>query len=282
MKWVPRLPAEPGELAAYREAHPDDANASGTDAKSAWNRFRDDPAFKQLRDELVRIQQGLCVYCEQRVTSSATGELILLDQQIEHVLPKSGGPGRTLDWTNLALCCAGGCYKFREEPTRYRPGKNSSCGQTKADGLLEPGCDPREFPLLFRVVDVGMNGKIAANSAACQTAGISPQALDRTINDTLNLNCERLRWARAQVLEDVRTWLVPVLSSLLDASHLTDEKKAQFLLLLIEGRLRPDRYGHLRAFWTAERQYLEPQSDTWITQNAQMFGYPARATKDET
>lgn len=274
MKWVARLPAEPAVLAAYRVLQPEDANASGTDAKAAWNRFRADAAYKQVRDELVKIQHGLCAYCEQRVTSE-TGVLIELDQQIEHVLPKSGGAGRTLDWTNFMLCCGGGCCRHHTELSRYSPGSTCSCGQSKADDLLDPGCDPRGLPSLYRVVDVGMDGTIAANRDACQRAGIPPEELDRTLNNTLNLNCERLRRAREEVLRNVRTWIVPVLQSFVEASHLNDDRREQFLLLLVEGRLSLDRYGHLRAFWTAERQYLEPLSDTWIAQNVQFFGYPA-------
>lgn len=271
MKRVARLPAEPPALAAYRASHAVDAAVSGAGAKSAWDRFRDDATYKVVRDALLKAQHGLCAYCEQRITNTS-GEIIELDQQIEHVLPKSSGAGRTLDWKNFMLGCAGGCYRYHKDPTRYSPGKNVSCGQCKGDRLLEPGCDPRDIPLLYLIVDIGMDGRIVANGAACELAGIAHGLLDRMINDTLNLNCERLRRAREKALDNVRAWLVPLLQSALDGAHLTDERRDQFFLILVESRLNPDRHGHLRAFWTAERQYLAPLADTWISQNADTLG----------
>jgi hypothetical protein len=41
MKHVAPLTTEPEGLAAWRTEHPDDVQATGLEAKGAWNRFRD-------------------------------------------------------------------------------------------------------------------------------------------------------------------------------------------------------------------------------------------------
>lgn len=273
MKWLPRL-SEPPALTAYRAANLADVAATGTAAKAAWNRLRDDPAYKQVQSALFAAQQGLCAYCEQRLTTTETGEVLKLDQQVEHVLPKSGGAGRTLDATNLVLCCGGGCFSHTKDKTRHLAGKNNvSCGQTKGDLELGRGCDPRDFPLLYSIVDIRLDGTLVAEPTACTKAGISPADLDRTINDILNLNCDRLRSAREKVLNDVRLVIVDCLKYATAGRRLPQEKINQAFLGLIECRLCPDLHGHLSAFWTTERKYLEPLADSWITNNAHLFGW---------
>lgn len=267
MKAVPRLPAEPPGLAAYRSANPVDDAAPGSEAKDVWERFRSDPAYKELRDALVAVQGGLCAYCEQRVTKD-TGELIALDQQVEHVLAKSGGPSRTLDWTNLVLSCGGGTYRHHREKSRQGTGRpNESCGQRKSDADLRPGCDPRTFPLLLRLVDVGLDGTLSANTSSCAQLGIAPAELEQTINVILNLNCDRLRRARRKVADNIRKWVVEIANYLLNSMHLSAGQQSEFLDLMVAGRLQPDRHGHLRAFWSTERQFL-PWSESWLTSNA--------------
>jgi uncharacterized protein (TIGR02646 family) len=233
---------------------------------AVWNRFRDDTAYKALRDLLLAQQRGLCGYCEQRLTSQ-TGVLHAMDWQIEHVLPKSGGPGRALDWTNLILCCGGGTYRHHSEASRYSAGKaNVSCGQFKGDRPLPPGCDPRDFPCAPRLVSIGLDGELSAHEAGCLTAGVSATELNRVINDVLNLNCARLKFARQKVVDNLLNWELSVLSQQLQSGHLTAAQALEFRQLFVAMRLQTDGYGHLRAFWTVERQYLEPLSSEWIAQ----------------
>lgn len=267
MKRLPRLHAEPPGLAAYRSANPVDANANGADAHAVWKRFRDSAAYNELRTRLVEAQGALCAYCEQRLTNES-GELHILDQQVEHVLAKSGASGRTLDWTNLVLCCTGGTNPHLRDVSRRRAGTDSdSCGQRKGDQEAPPSCDPRSFPCSPPLVDVGLNGEIRPNQAACHAHGVDPAELGVTINTVLNLNCERLRTSRAKVVDHLLQWVVPLLGEMLEGTHLTALQVAELRDLQVAGRLQRDAHGHLRAFWTTERQYLEPASSTWISKN---------------
>lgn len=286
MKHVPRLPAEPVTLAAYREGNPADATADGAAAKSVWNRFRDEKAaYDDVRARLVAYQQGLCGYCEQRLTNNK-GVLITNDQQIEHVLPKSGGTGRTLDWTNLMLCCWGGSYREKDEQYRdrsrhYDGDENVSCGQSKGDKCLGVGCDPRGFPCEPPLVRVGLDGRLKADEEACRIAGVDPHALNTTIEYVLNLNCERLRAAREDLVDNIQNWVVPILDDLLRATHLTSAQVRVLRQLVVAGRLQPDEHGYLRAFWTTERQYLEPWSSEWIAENHELLCCPPTPAPQE-
>jgi hypothetical protein len=190
-------------------------------------------------------------------------------------LAKSGGVGRTLDWRNLALCCAGGTYPHHEDATRrYANDAGVSCGQRKDDGELGPGCDPRGFPCLPRLVGVGLDGTLSPIAASCASVGIDYTVLDTTINATLNLNCERLKVARKKVADNIRAWIVGLTMELLRNFALTTAQGATFWTLVAAGRLQPDSRAHLRAFWTTERQYLEPWSETWIASNLTLLGCP--------
>lgn len=270
MKHVPRLGEEPEQLKTYRAAYPEDAKAKGEDAKRVWNRFRDDPAYKDLRDQLVARQQGLCGYCEQRLTRK-DGALITTDQQVEHVCAKSGGDERTLDWTNLMLCCSGGTNPHHDDPSRKKASASESCGQSKLARELGKGCDPRDFPLLKGLVRVGIDGRLFADIANCFEAGVNPTVLDETLNDVLQLNCERLRMAREKTRACVAGENLWLTEQLLSRGNYNAAQKQALIDLVVAGRLQPDPHGHLNAFWTTERQALEPWSDDWLSRNEAAF-----------
>lgn len=281
MKHVPRLAAEPQSFSTYVDENPADVRASAQEAGAVWERFRSDPAYVAMRDALVASQMGLCMYCEQRLTTEA-GRLIGNDQQVEHVSPKSGGAGRTLDWTNLALCCGGGTYREKDEAYRdpmrhYGKPTDVSCGQCKGDRPLGAGCDPRALPCLPRLVDIGSDGKMSANAEACQAVGVSDTELDRVIHDVLNLNCERLRVARQSTVARVTSEIVWLAGELESRLTLGEAAKQVFRDSLVEGRLAPDEHGHLKAFWTTERQYLEPWADAWLAKNHSRLNCPPTA-----
>jgi len=267
MKHVPRLLAEPSSLAVHRAANPAADLAPPEQAEEVWNAFRDDVGYKDLLQVLIDVQQGLCIYCEQRLVD-ATGTRVFADYQVEHVLAKSGGEGRTLNWTNLAAACSGGTYAHHKDLSRRRAGRASeSCGQRKGDLELAAACDPRGFPLSPSLVDIGQDGKATPNPHACNAHGVSNALLAATINDLLNLNAERLRVARQKVFDNLRTWLVPLLKVLLEDAHLTDSQRRQGVELLVAGRLQPDANGYLHAFWTTERCALGPAGEAWLAQH---------------
>jgi len=167
MKRVRALTAEPPLLATYRASNPSEEKRPATEAKSVWDGFRSDQAaYGQVLEKLAKAQQGLCLYCEQLLVDQS-GTLVSGDYQIEHVMAKSGATGRVLDWTNLALACTGGTYPHHKDTSRFLHGQNNSCGQSKGDADLPSGTDPRTIPLVGLLVDVGLDGKLAANSQNC-------------------------------------------------------------------------------------------------------------------
>lgn len=271
MKHVRRMKAEPAGLSAYRAASPAEEARPPEEATAVWEGFRADTGgYKELLKELAFAQQGLCIYCEQRLVDAA-GVLVSNDYQAEHVLPKSGGPGRTLAWTNLALACGGGTYPHHGDPSRKRAGVvNTSCGQTKDDGELPPGCDPRSFSLVHPPAQVGLDGRVAANPTQCQAQGIAPADLTCAIERVLNLNCERLRTARQSVGDNIRDWIVAILE-VLTTGHLTPDQRRSMSELAVAGRLQPDDHGYLLEFWTTERCALGAMAESWVRSNSGMF-----------
>jgi len=271
MRSVRALPEEPPLLAQYRTTYPNEERRPATEASAVWDNLKADrSAYAQLLTELAQAQQGLCIYCEQRLVDK-DGRLIANDYQVDHVRAKSGAAGRVLDWRNLALACTGGTYPHHRDGTRqFTTALNTSCGQKKEDVDLPSGSDPRRLPLVGSLVEVGMDGRLAVNAQNCVAAGVSPTALQDAF-DLLNLNCERLRKARQDRRDNINSWVVPLLAELLASTHLDAAQRQQMLDLLIAGQLQPDASGYLRAFWTAERCALGPDAEIWIANNQGLF-----------
>ena len=101
--------------------------------------------------------------------------------------------------------------------------------------------------------------------------GVPHANLDATINQVLNLNCERLRVARQKILDNIRTWYVLILQELSTDTHLSSEEQRQLLALWVAGRLKPDARGYLRAFWSTERDALGPPAEDWVLANSGLF-----------
>lgn len=275
MKGVPSLAAEPSALAAWRAEHPDDDGADGPDAKGAWDRFKDSKgAYIALLHALLACQQGLCGYCEQRLSKS-DGTLVVNDYQVEHVAAKSSGSGRTLDWQNLMLCCGGGTWAHHTDESRHLPKRGTlSCGQAKGDSEIDTDCDPRRLDWREPLVLVGLEGDIRVNEDACRRANIDPDRLEQTLK-LLDLNCERLKLARRSVADNIRQWVIEIWGESLAASpNLTNAEAGDILQMYAGGRLRPDAHGHLTRFWTTERLYLGGPAEAWIRNNARVLRFP--------
>jgi uncharacterized protein (TIGR02646 family) len=271
MKYVRALACEPPRLSQYRAQYPAEEQRPPSEATATWDGFKSDPsAYAELLTKLAEAQQGLCIYCEQRLVDGA-GELVSNDYQVEHVQAKSGAVGRVLDWRNLALACGGGTYKHHPDSSRaYTTALNTSCGQTKGDAELPQGGDSRTYPLLDALVEVGIDGRLSVNGQHCTRARVAQKDVEDAIS-LLNLDCERLRKARQDRRDNVNSWIVPLLGELLVATHLGPSQRQQMLDLLIAGRLQPDASGHLRALWTAERCALGPDVENWISNNQGRF-----------
>jgi uncharacterized protein (TIGR02646 family) len=263
MKSVRSLAAEPPLLARYRDTSPDEETSPASEATETWNRFKcDRQAYAELLSQLIEAQRGLCIYCEQRLVDS-TGKLVPNDYQIEHVQPKSGAAGRVLDWQNLALACGGGTYKHHAEPTRvYTTALNTSCGQTKGDEDLPQGSDPRTFPLVAPLVEVGIDGKLSVHAQHCVSAGVSSKNVEDAIK-LLNLDCERLRKARQDIGDATRSWFVFMLEELV-SPQLTTAQQQDMVNLLVARRLQPDQQGFLSRFWSTERNAIGTPAEEWL------------------
>ena len=161
-------------------------------AAAKWERFRRNQArVRELVEGLTHLQHGLCGYCEIDLRED--------DRQIEHVIPRSDpkdGTARELDPTNLIVCCLGGTKKGADDERYRAPTQaNISCGQAKGENTDADFIDPRILPALPSLTRVSFSGRIEADQDACDEAGFSSDALNKTIG-ILGLNVERLRRAR--------------------------------------------------------------------------------------
>ena len=279
MKHVRALNGEPYLLAQYRATYPAEDLRPESEASATWDGFKADQlAYRELLAKLAEAQQGLCIYCEQRLVDATRpvddqGNVVFVtnDYQVEHVQAKSGAARRVLDWRNLALACGGGTYRHHSDSSRvYTNSLNTSYNQTKGDSDLPQGCDPRAFPLTDALVEVGIDGSLSINTQNCAAAGVATTDVEAAIS-LLNLDCERLRKTRQDRRDNVNKWVVPLLAELLAAAHLVPAQRHQMLALVIAGRLQPDASGYLRASWSTERCALGPDAETWSSNNQGLF-----------
>ena len=211
-----------------------------------WEDFRSHDSgnsYRELLNELIDLQHGLCGYCEIDLTE--------LDRQVEHSIPRSDpvGAPRALDVTNMIACCMGGTNRVygstpgRDE-TRYREPvrRHQSCGQKKGNQVDADLVDPRTLPALPSLTRVLVNGTIEADAVACESVGECADRVQRTI-EILGLNVRRLRDARE------RHW-----RTLNDAwkDHVDDPG---VMGEAARGELLP-KNGRLPRFFTTNRSYF--------------------------
>lgn len=188
MKRIRTLPEPPTGLAAYLVLQSE---------TQGWDEFRSHEsgaAYQELRCELVKLQHGLCGYCEIRLVSEHV--------QVEHVTPQSDDgtdDAATLDSANMMACCLGGTKPMRpEDDPKYHlaPIKlNISCGQAKGGSTDAQFIDPRTLPALPSLLMVLNTGEIEADATACANSGFQVEHVRRTI-EILGLNVKRLVRAR--------------------------------------------------------------------------------------
>lgn len=223
----------------------------------SWDGFRSHQggnAYRNLVEELINVQHGLCGYCETRLAD--------LDRQVEHVIPRSDraqGASRELDSRNLIACCKGGTARSADADRFLKPVRsNRSCGEAKGDYSDGAFLDPRELPALPSLVRVLDDGAIKADAEACAAHEVPANRVTSTI-EVLNLNAERLRVARRRHWDALRDmW-----SGSFDDPDL--------LLQVARSELLPQD-GQLRKFFTTSRCYfgslaervLDEQSRAWV------------------
>ena len=184
MKRIRGHPGPMSGLAAYQ-------NQAGADA--SWEEYRRRHAgqrrYRKLLEDLAGLQHGLCAYCEI--------DLYEGDRQVEHVVPVSHSPAHALDPRNLIACCRGGASddpNVRLDTERFSP-REESCGHVKGDNVAPEFVDPRTLPALPSLTRVRRDGRIEADTDACDAAGWSADNVEKTIR-ILGLNVQRLRRAR--------------------------------------------------------------------------------------
>lgn len=128
-----------------------------------------------LRQALVTEQHGLCCYCQSRIRATPEG------MKIEHWQCQDDHSERQLDFSNLHGACLGG---------QGRPKRDQHCDTRKGnDPLCFSVCDP-SHPIERQIRFLG-DGRIASDDVA----------VNKALNDVLNLNWSRLVSNRKAVLD---------------------------------------------------------------------------------
>ncbi|MFZ6724318.1 retron system putative HNH endonuclease [Undibacterium sp. MH2W] len=227
--------SEPPELAAFRTGKPD---ATWTDLKATMN------VNLAVKSAVPKKGGGLCIYCEQKLIDK-------FDFQVEHFEPKKGDknstytpsePNWAIYWNNLLPACLGGTAPRSNMPILisdsesrvYTSKNNISCGQFKGEKKPKDGFIPPEKISSTEVIFLyEVDGKMKFNQNAKNLRELNKAAVDKHI-ELLNLNCDRLKRARAKfaiLLEDefaiaqqsdedvsdlIENWLTPNSDGLLD------------------------------------------------------------------
>lgn len=126
---------------------------------------------KDVREALYREQHGLCAYCLRSIS--------LEESKIEHFLPRSRCPEKTLDYHNLLLCCPGRCR-----------GNEFTCDTSKHNNLLKQVFNPAD-PKRNIENFVSYDGDFSL-------LWDGKSEPDDDINLHLNLNCKSLKYNREQ------------------------------------------------------------------------------------
>lgn len=173
MKKINKSEIIPNELANFHLNNPD------SDWEAFRNNFRD--GYKQVKDQLIGDQRGLCAYCE--INLELYNGNGLDDFRVEHFHPKTPHnppPNNALEWRNMLGVCLGGNTKGVGNPSLFTP-KDFSCDVPKGDlnltdVILNPISDVPEFPPLFEFSEDG----IMNVSSQC------PPELENRARETIN------------------------------------------------------------------------------------------------
>jgi uncharacterized protein (TIGR02646 family) len=177
----------------------------------------------ELFEALLQEQHGLCAYC----CRLATGK-----KSIEHFVPRSEDGSKTLTWSNLLLVCEG----------EYRPGGAlvKTCDKKRGNDKLDipnPASAPPNFEAWFRYTHTG---EVLLSDHAPSEAR---EGLEGAIGDTLNLNANTLRQARAAVIQALQR-------------QLSQDDSSRTLQRLWRAASVPDEKGLLESHAPTARYYL--------------------------
>ena len=164
-----------------------DAPIGPVNPQNAWSHF----STRGKRDthrQLMHLQRGLCVYCEERLDKYGF--------HIEHILSKSLNPPLTFEYSNLSLSCIADGSISSE--TTSNP---ISCGHAPLK--------KRNFynkTLFIKPTEAGSNSlfQYKRNGEIAPANGISTHDIlrvEHTIK-VLNLNCLRLKRDRKEIVDE--------------------------------------------------------------------------------
>ena len=166
MKRVYKSPATPERLRSYVKAFPDET----------WEHFRrrNRRGYREVKQQLLQDQHGLCAYCEISI-KLAEFEDNVDDFRVEHFFPKVATQlekhNYHLDWHNLLGVCHGGSQPYVSDPEwRYSSRKNDrSCDVPKGGKpISERILNPLKIPAsvrLFRYQE--HTGKMIVERSSC-------------------------------------------------------------------------------------------------------------------
>ena len=250
MKRVYKSPRTPERLRNYRKAFP----------KETWEHFRrrNRSGYREVKQQLLQDQHGLCAYCEISI-KLAEDEENVDDFRVEHFLPKAETNFEKhnyhLDWQNLLGVCHGGSQPYVSEPEwRFSSRKNDrSCdvpkgGKTISERILNPLRIPASVRI-FRYQE--HTGKMFVDAESC------PKKLQSKARNTireLNLNAPRL--------QRMRLALIKFLEDEIENALTSGAELEEFLPLLAESILLPDESGNLQPFFSLARWYLGEAAET--------------------
>ena len=146
----------------------------------------------------------------------------------------------------MIACCRGGASddpNVQLDPERFSP-PEESCGHAKGDVVAPEFVDPRTLPDLPSLTRVRPDGRIEADTNACEAAGRSADNVEKTIR-ILGLNVQRLRRARRDYWNNLAR----------QTPKYRDHPNPNAMRGWARSRLLPQN-GSLSKFFTATRSYF--------------------------
>lgn len=249
MKRVYKRGKVPSLLAEYREMHPDET----------WEHFRRQcrDGYRQVKEQILKDQHGLCAYCEIQIKEAEHAEQAD-DFRVEHFHPKTDSSVRNyhLDWRNLLGVCHGGSRPDVADPEqRYSIfGKDRSCDVPKGSKeLSEKILNPLKIPRRVRIFRYAEHtGKMFVDKKTCPRVLYAKAA--NTIQE-LNLNAPRLMRLRKAVIEKLGEEIAEFVGGGMELAEALD---------LLAERLVPDYEGNHLAFFSVMRWYLGDAAENII------------------
>lgn len=173
-------------LLNQRKNNPND-NGVPANPRNAWNNFSTE-AKREIHNSLTPLQNGLCVYCEEKLDKYGF--------HIEHILSKTLNPPLTFEYSNLSLSCIeNGAISNETTPNPV------SCGHAplKKDNKYDEN-------LFIKPTEIGCNAlfQYKSNGEIAPANGISTHDVLRVKHtiEVLNLNCLRLKRYRREIINE--------------------------------------------------------------------------------